>query len=150
MARIYLTNGGFTLINDEDALSVSKHRWFESQGYVYRSDMRPLLSLHRFLMNAGSGTVLDHINGNPLDNRRENLRFCTEAQNHYNRRLNKDNTSGFKGVWFRKTSKRWQAEIRVNGKKRRLGCFQSKEDAAKRYNEAAREHFGEFARLNLV
>jgi hypothetical protein len=91
----------------------------------------------------------DHINHNKLDNRKENLRICTEAENVHNTRISRNNTSGYKGVTFHKRDKKWQTQIRSGQGKRYLGYFNTAEEAAKNYDEKAKEAFGEFARTNF-
>jgi hypothetical protein len=93
---------------------------------------------------------VDHINGNTLDNRKENLRICTQNQNGKNRLLNKNNVSGYKGVTYKKANKLWCAQIVVNYHKMYLGLFTTAEAAALAYNEAAKKYHGEFAKLNEV
>jgi len=110
---------------------------------------RKLVLMHRVIADAPTGMDVDHINGNGLDNRRENLRVCTHAENQRNRRKNKDNTSGFKGVFWHKNRKRYQAQIKICGKKIHLGYFLDPAEAAHAYDEAAKKYFGEFARLNF-
>jgi hypothetical protein len=106
--------------------------------------------MHRQIANPPDGKEVDHINGVTLDNRRENLRVCSHSQNMHNRRLRqKNNKSGYKGVHWLARTKRWVAEIRVNGKSRHLGYFTEKTDAARAYDTAAAECFGEFAHLNF-
>jgi hypothetical protein len=90
----------------------------------------------------------DHINGNPLDNRRENLRSATQQMNGINTGLCSTNTSGFKGVSPEKG--KWSAQIHVMNRKKFLGYFDDKVEAAKAYNSAAKKHFGEFAWLNPI
>ncbi len=90
---------------------------------------------------------IDHVNGNGLDNRRVNLRQATHIQNMRNRRTGSNNTSGFKGVGLHRG--RWQARIWVAGSMKSLGLFATPEMAARAYDAAAVELFGEFARLNL-
>jgi hypothetical protein len=91
--------------------------------------------------------VVDHINGDTLDNRRANLRVCTKSENNRNRRKLHPTTSRFKGVY--KNTKPWIALIECNGKQFVLGRFASEEEAALAYDKAAKEHFGSFARLNF-
>ena len=106
--------------------------------------------MHRLILGLSikDGIFTDHINGNILDNRRANLRTCTNSQNQANSKLRKDNTSGYKGVNFIPKTKNWQASIRLKGKKLYLGHFVNKELAARAYNSAAKLYFGKFAKLN--
>ena len=91
---------------------------------------------------------LDHINGNPHDNRIENLRECSVSNNLGNAGLSRNNTSGFKGVYLRKDTGRWSADIKHNRKKISLGCYPTAELAAEAYAEASKRIFGEFASAN--
>lgn len=96
---------------------------------------------------------VDHIDGNPFNNHISNLRIATRSQNCYNQRRERvAGFSGFKGVWFYKYSKRkqWYAGIQVNNKKISLGYYETKEEAAKAYDNAAKKYFGEFASLNYT
>ncbi len=104
--------------------------------------------LHRSLLAAPGGLVVDHINHDPLDNRRENLRLCTSAENSRNRKLDPRNKTGFKGVSRNRHS--FVATIQVNRKLRHLGSFASAIEAARRYDEAAIALHGEFALLNFA
>jgi AP2 domain len=92
---------------------------------------------------------IDHRNHNTLDNRRKNLLKATQSENSCNRRKRSDNTSGFKGVGFRKDCGKWVAAITVNRKRKFLGYFTDKKEAAKVYDNAAMELHGEFANLNF-
>ena len=101
-------------------------------------------------MKAEPGQYVDHINGDRLDNRKENLRFCTLSQNSMNKRGRSSRTSKYKGVCYAKRRNKWQASIRVDGKERFLGYFNNEEDAAKAYDEAALKFYKEFAKINGV
>lgn len=107
------------------------------------------LSLHRAIMCAGVGQIVDHIDGNGLNNRRSNLRFATQQQNCQNRRAMLGCSSRFKGVSFVSASGRWHAYIKHNQKRTHLGFFDDEEAAARAYDEAARLFFGEYAKLNF-
>lgn len=104
--------------------------------------------LHRLIMGEPEGLEVDHRNGDGLDNRRQNLRVATHAQNLANQRLSAANTSGFKGVSFDRTrpNKPWAAYIKHGGRKLFLGRHETREAAAAAYDAKARELFGEFAR----
>lgn len=122
--------------------SVSQHKWcLDKAGYVKNSKQE---YLHRFVANTNKDYV-DHINGNKLDNRIQNLRICTNAQNCQNKvSLPKNNTSGTLGVRFREDRQKWYAEIQYNGIKKHVGVFKNKEDAIKARIKAEKEYFGEF------
>lgn len=92
----------------------------------------------------------DHISRNTLDNRRGNLRPCTNAENSKNRNLNRNNKSGFKGVYWHERRQRWMAQICADGKQIDLGRFKTKEEAARAYNEAANRLHGDFASPNVL
>ena len=154
MKYIKLTQGKITKVDDDTYLWASKFNWcvnFMSGGYyVIRSVGRTHIRLHREIIGAKKGEIVDHINGNTLDNRKENLRICTHKNNMQNQKTPKNNKSEYKGVYWVKENKNWRARIQVNGKKVSLGCYKNKEDAAKAYNEAAIKYFGEFARINII
>jgi len=101
--------------------------------------------MHRYLLPGVE--VVDHHNGNGLDNRRANLRPSTVTENNRNRRRRRDNTSGYKGVWTR--GARWHARIKADGRERYLGSHPTPESAAHAYDAAARDLHGEFAALNF-
>lgn len=123
-------------------------------GYCIISVKNKLFSAHRLAWTYVHGEIpdemeVDHINGNPSDNRIENLRLATRLQNAANRKMHKNNLSGFKGVYLdsrRKNVKQWRASIVVQKKKHSLGIFSSPEDAHEAYKKAAEKYFGEFAR----
>ena len=158
MGCITLTKGLVSLVDDEDYERFSRFSWFAQaagDGFCATRRQREngkklAIYLHREIVNAPIGLEVDHINGNPLDNRRSNLRLCTHAQNMANRKQHKHSAARFKGVRWCRDHKKWRAEIYVRGKRIHLGYFANDEDAAKAYNEAATLHFGEFARPNEV
>ena len=104
--------------------------------------------MHRQILHLTSPNILvDHINGNGLDNRRENLRICTHSQNCRNRRISSINKCGVKGVT--KYKDQWKATIFINKKQCHLGYYDNKRDAGKAYDKKAKEVYGEFAYLNF-
>jgi hypothetical protein len=100
--------------------------------------------LHNLLVNYA--WPVDHRNGNGLDCRRHNIRAATKSQNAANARAHRDNKCGWKGIWWNKRDKCWQAQICVAGRKQHLGCFRKPSTAKAAYNRAARDAFGEFFR----
>lgn len=138
---------GFILVSltDKEILDIG---WFiDSRGYVAKKINYRNVRLHRMVMNANKGQIVDHINGNKLDNRRENLRFCTKQENCRNvhARRNKYN---FKGI--SKNGNRFMAQIRLSGKLKYLGSFNTPILAAEAYDKAALLYFREFANTNGV
>jgi hypothetical protein len=105
--------------------------------------------MHRFIMDAPAGKLVDHSNNKTLDNRRSNLRIASYSENNSNRAKKKNTSSQYIGVHLNKSSGRWIAQIRIDGKGTHLGSFDSEIDAAKAYDEAAIKHRGVFARLNF-
>ena len=108
-----------------------------------------VVHMHREIVSPPDGFVIDHANGNGIDNRRENIRICTISQNVQNSSRRSDNSSGFKGVGWHK-NKKWRVQIMVNGRVTHVGMFSDIVDAAKAYNDAAVKCFGEFAKLNEI
>lgn len=151
MKKILLPNNKFTLVDEEDFEKVNSHHWHihSKEGYVIREvesqGKRTVIRLSRFIMGDPEGMVVDHINGDKLNNSRSNLRICTKAENNRNRK----GTRKYKGAYYSKIAKKWFAAIRSNGKTKTLGYFMTEIDAARCYDKAARELFGEFARLNF-
>lgn len=153
MKIINLTQGYKTIIDDDDYEKFSVFKWYadasrKSEIRAVRSINRKgriiRITLSREIMNAAKGYKVDHINHNTLDNRKSNLRLCTQAQNTRNRIKPSTNTSGFKGVSKQKNMEKWRAAIAGYY----LGLFKSKEEAARAYDRKAKELFGEFASVN--
>jgi hypothetical protein len=152
--RIPLPHGLFTIVDAEDApRATTGLKWhLDADGYVVRGGGRNKArneKLHRVVMNAPKGVEVDHINGDKLDNRKCNLRFVTHTQNCVNAGLRKHNKSGYKGVSWEPRATAWRVYIRVNGKQIHLGHFKDVEDAARAYDAAAVEAWGEFAFRNF-
>lgn len=139
------------LVDDEDFESVSKFYWSVNKSrdtlYVVGRVNGVRIKLHHFIMGTKD---IDHINHNTLDNRRSNLRKATRHQNVINRRSMKNGTSKFKGVHWYKATEKWQSQVQINGKKTHIGFFDSEVEAAKAYNEKAKEFHGNFAFINQV
>lgn len=152
---IPLTRGHSAIIDKEDANIISCRKWFAAPGrntfYAHRSGwngIRPFtIRMHRLILGAPDGVFVDHINGDGLDNRRSNLRLCSHGQNIRNQSV-RAHSSKYKGVSYNKRLGKWTAHICLDYKLRRLGCFESEEEAAAAYDLAAISVFGEFARTN--
>ena len=147
MQEIPVTRGRVALVDSEDYHLVAGRKWCCSNGAPMRYDHGAPVYMHRLIMDAPDGVEVDHINGDRLDNRRCNLRLCTHRQNLRNRKRQDNGSSRYKGV--HKSAGKWRAQIGYDGKTHHLGYFTDEADAARAYNEAASEHFGEFARLNV-
>jgi hypothetical protein len=105
--------------------------------------------MHRQIMNAPEGLLVDHIDGNGLNNQKNNLRLCSSAQNARNRRPTSKPYSKYKGVSWHKRNKKWEVRIAKSGKSTYLGTFEDELEAALAYDRKAEELFGEFAYLNF-
>jgi hypothetical protein len=154
LAFIPLTKGHIAILDADLLPLVSGFNWRanEAKNTVYacrkgRAGEAKAVLMHRVLLQAPPGLMVDHSDGNGLNNTVCNLRLATPAQNQHNQGIASHNSSGFKGVHFCKTRQVWVAGIRFKGKKRTLGRFVSVEDAAAAYAAAAETLFGEFARL---
>ena len=125
MKKIELKHGEIVLVDDKDFEELNRYKWcLNSGGYATRrKDYHTSVLMHRFIKNTPAGMETDHINGNKLDNRRDNLRNVTHSRNQLHSRLPNTNTSGVKGVVWDKKNKKWQAQIKVNGKNYHLGRF---------------------------
>lgn len=151
VAEITLSRGLTAIVDAADAGWLGEYSWYAqscAKGFyaATRPGRRgsPVVLMHRLIVGAQRGQVVDHANRNRLDNRRANLRLCTQSQNAANTtaRFNK-----FKGVFLTKDT--FWSRITVSGKPRYLGSFATAEEAAAAYDTAAREAFGEFALCNF-
>ena len=129
------------LIDLDDIEKVKNYKWTFDGRYVRKSGKE---RLHRFIMNCPKDMVVDHINMNPLDNRKCNLRICTIQQNNFNKKEQTNNTSGRVGVTWDKQTNKWLAQIQVDGKNIKLGRFKNKEEAIRAREEAELKYFGEY------
>lgn len=157
---VALTRGLFVRISPEDVEAVSACTWSalpHPSGHVAvgkpvpNDGPRKQVMMHRFIMDAPNDMVVDHINGDRLDNRRENLRICTRSENQRNRRRAPvTNSTGYLGVSFASDRGMYVAQIHHLGQRYWLGQFSSAKEAAMARDKAALEMHGEFAALNFL
>lgn len=155
MKMIPLTMGLHAIVDDEDYKNLVQFKWVTiSSGYSGRyehyKNETTIHLMHRQIMKCPDGMVIDHKNGNKLDNLKNNLRVCTRSQNQSNRKISTRNKSGFKGVSWQGRDNKWLSLIIVNKKRKQIGLFDCKIEAAKAYNLAAEKYFGEFALFNEI
>lgn len=151
---IALSKGLYALVDAEDLDLVSSFRWHakHSKGNWYASTRidGDTVFMHNLILGWRKGFEVDHVDRNGLNNLKSNLRHSTLSQNRANVSLRKDNNTGFKGVSFNKAAKKWIAYINKDKKRKHLGFYITAKEAARAYNIAAFELFGEFAWLNPI
>ena len=157
---IKLSKGYEALVDSEDYEYLSKVNWHvknngDNNMYAVRQTQKDKkrieISMHRLILGiTDSQCHVDHINGNSLDNRKINLRACTNAENRRNSKMFKNNTIGYRGVQFKKNLKKpYQARITCNNKTYHIGYFTTAKEAAEAYDKKAKELHGDFASLNF-
>lgn len=156
MIKIPIVNTNlFALVDDEYEAKLNEYKWYLNErvkGYRYCHTTGGLL-MHRLIMDLPGKLFVDHINGDGLDNRRSNLRLCTNSQNQANSKIRKDNKTGLKGVqidgWALRKGRKsiYRASIQYQGKTIRIGRYETPELAKKVYDKKAQELFGDFARI---
>lgn len=152
---IALTQGQHAMVDTADYDCLNRWNWLAQWNnsthsfYARRYQSGKYVWMHRVILDCPSHKQCDHANGNTLDNRRANLREATHNQNVRHARRRRDNTTGFKGVMWNEDTHKWKAVIVVDGAKKYLGLFTSKEQAARIYDEAAKLWHGKFAHLNF-
>jgi hypothetical protein len=157
--RINLGEGEWTILDQEDYYRLNHFKWSavsnDKKIYAARIIRKKkfgrimTMYLQREIMQPPKGLLVDHENGDELDNRRDNLRLATHSQNSCNRAKRKNTSSRFTGVCLLKTRNRWRVGIKNKGKRIFLGYYDDEIEAAKAYDAAARKYHGEFARLNF-
>ncbi len=151
---IALTQGTFAIVDAADYEWLSQRKWHITKGRgrkcyaaTYGKGRRTIL-MHRLIMDPPEGMVVDHIDGNGLNNRRSNLRICTQMQNVWNC-PGRSGASRFKGVSFHQQRRKWEVRTRVGGRPRYLGCYDDEIEAALAYDLTAVVLMGQFAYLNF-
>lgn len=134
-----------TILNKEDLCKVVERKWYFSGGYVVSDTVKRGELMHRIITSCPDGMIVDHVNRNPLDNRRENLRVCTQRENVFNSGIRSDNKTGHTGVIFRKREKLWFSYISIDGKQVSLGYHKTKKQAIKARREGEEKYYGEYA-----
>jgi hypothetical protein len=152
---IPLTRGQYAIVDAADFEWLSRYKWHaaprDAKGgfYARRHEKGRGIWMHREIMKAPEGLVVDHIDNNGLNDRRCNLRLCTRTQNGRNRRKNRDSANEYKGIWTDKRTGRSYAQIRFKGKQLYLGVYDTAIEAARAYDRKAIELHGQFAYLNF-
>lgn len=149
------------LVDDSDYEQLSKYNWnakwddhsrtfYAQRASKTKDGRRTTVAMHRQILGITSNRKVDHENGDGLDNRRENLRMCSDQQNCMNRRKQRTKTSSaFKGVSWHRRQCKWVAYISINSRREQIGSFTSEKAAARAYDRLALQYFGDFARTNF-
>lgn len=154
MKEIQLTQCKTALVDDDMFEELNKWKWCTGRDwntfYAHRhggkiNGKQKNIIMHRVIMNAPFNMVVDHKDGNGLNNQRSNLRVCTQSQNMMNRGKQNNNKSGYKGVSWEKHRNKWKAQTYINKKHVNLGRFDTKEEAYKVYCDVCEKYHGEFA-----
>jgi len=147
---IPLGDGFYAYVDAADYEWLNQWTWYmHSGGYGARKGRRKTILMHREIMEPPDGMLVDHIDANKANNCRSNLRICNHLENQRNKRKESRSYSQYKGVFYDKRSDKWYAKYRYGGKYHWLGHFDDEVDAARAYDRAAVQYFGEFARLNF-
>lgn len=162
MKKIKLTQGRFAIVDDDTFDILNGYKWHARRGtsgfYAVRRVLKKKgeksktthVKMHNYILKPFKGFVVDHINHDTLDNRKENLRLSTLSQNMFNKNKYKNNKSGYKGVFWNIQTKKWRSVIRANYKRIHLGYFLDKKEAACAYNKAAEKYHGKYALINNI
>ena len=157
--RIKLTRGKYAIVNVEDFEWLNQYKWHCSyHGYAKRAVYKRTgkgrrqveIYMHKLLCPVPDGMIVDHINRNSLDNRRENLRAATQKQNVWNRKfIRKRGKTRYNGIRWDKNKEKWQVRLTINGRRKSFGYYADEIEAAKVYDRVAKKYRGEYACLNF-
>jgi len=162
MKKIKLTQGKYTIVDDEDYDWLNQWKWYAKKyrnntfyacrWSLKKNGKRCHIRMHRLVLGLGieDSRQCDHHDHDALNNRRCNLRACSNAQNQYNQKKRTIGTSKYKGVSYHKGARKWSARIQANKSRCFLGLFETEDNAAIAYNKMANVLHGEFAFLNKV
>lgn len=139
-----------TIVDEENYYDLMRYTWCLNYGkYVSGTINKTSIRLHRYIMNYEGKDLIDHINNNPLDNRKSNLRVVTPLQNMMNKTPKKNSTSKYIGVSWDKQTNSWVVNISIEGNRTHLGRFKNEVEAAKVRDIATKKYFGEYGKLNF-
>lgn len=154
MKKLYVSRYGESrevLVDDEDYKILSKYKWYSvGDGYAGTRVDGKHITMHRMITDVKEKDMIDHIDGNILNNQKSNLRVVNMYESNKNRSGRKNSSSIYKGVWWDSVSSKWAVEISSNKKRTYGGRHESEVVAARIYNDLARKLHGKFARLNNV
>jgi hypothetical protein len=158
MKLIDLKHGYQALVDDEDYDRLMKYKWWANKrgkvyyavGYPKGQWLSSTLLMHRIILNASKGMLIDHKDRNGLNNQKSNLRICTKSQNIQNSRPWRSSTTGYKGVWYWKERNKFVAYLDFENKRISLGTHKTAIEAARARDIAALKYYGEFAYLNIT
>lgn len=158
IVAIKLNDEHWALVDADDYTLVAPYKWYAVQdGHniyaatnIRKGNKYTNKRMHRLILDAKKGEIVDHINRDGTDNRRQNLRIVNRAQNRMNASKYSNGASNYKGVTFDKRYNKYRAQIKTNGKSKHIGYYDTEEEAALAYNRAAQELFDEYAYLNEI
>jgi hypothetical protein len=151
MKKIRLPHGKYTIVDDDDFDNLNQYKWHvHTKGYAVRhgkSDdgLGRTIRMHREILCAPEGLQVDHINRDKLDNRKNNLRLCNNSQNHMNKNVRVDNSSGHPGVSWSKISNKWHVYLNIDGVRKNLGFYSDIKRAIAARVKAEKKFYKEFS-----
>jgi hypothetical protein len=157
--EIILTQGKVAIVDDDDFEYLNQFNWqatkngntfYARRNFTVSNNKQNKIYMHRLILKPEKNMVIDHLNGDGLDNRKCNLRICTHGENMRNSKIPINNKSGYKGVSLDKNINKFRCRLYVNGQNIHIGYFIDPFDAARAYNAAALKYHGEFAHLNKI